>query len=99
MNNRKEPVLLEPPKENPLGQWTITLWADNYSDEQDVLDSWDYLLTDLHYSEVAEMCYDGIKADIVGNTAHNLARTVRAIAADIDYSKMSIEIEVKGILK
>ena len=99
MNNRKEPVILEPPKENPLGQWTITLWADNYNDEQDVLDSWDYLLTDLHYSEVAEMCYDGIKADIVGNTAHNFTRTISAIAADIDYSKMSIEIEVKGILK
>ena len=99
MNNRKEPVILEPPKENPFGKWTITLWADNYNDSQDVLDSWDYLLTDLHYSEVAEMCYDGIKADIYGTTAHNLARTVKAIAADIDYSKMSIEIEVKGILK
>lgn len=99
MNNRKEPVILEPPKENPFGQWTITLWADNYKDEQDVLDSWDYLLTDLHYSEVAEMCYDGIKADIVGTTAHHFTRTIRAIEADIDYSKMSIEIEVKGVLK
>ena len=95
MNKKK----LEPPKENPFGKWNITLWADNYNDSQDVLDSWEYLWTDLHYSEVATMSYDGIKADIYGITAHNFTRTIRAIEADIDYSKMSIEIEVKGVLK
>lgn len=99
MNNRKEPVLLEPPKENPFGVWTIELWADNFKDEQDVLDSWDYLALDLHFSEAAEMGYDGRLATITGNTAHNFTRTIRAIERDIDYSKMSIEIEVKGILK
>ena len=99
MNTRKEPLLLEPPKENPFGVWTIELWADNYKDEQDVLDSWHYLGLDLHFSEAAEMGYDGRLATIQGNTVHNLTRTIRAIEADIDYSKMTIEITVKGVLK
>lgn len=96
---RKEPVLLEPPKDPTWGKWEITLWADNYKDEQDVLDSWAYLAVDLHFSEVAEMGYDGRLATIIGSTAHDFTRTIKAIEADIDYSKMSIEIEVKGKLR